>query len=118
MVETIDKPSRCTQEVLFKQILWLIRLRWIAVGGIVAAVLVGSYIFPYPLLPTATGLGLFVSYNLVTEVDGTIAMESEPGKETSVIIRFPIRPKKGLIGGNDSRRDFTNSAEAIKKETA
>lgn len=115
MVETIDKPSRCTQEVLFEQILWLIRLRWIAVGGIVAAVLVGSYI---SLLPTATGLGLFVSYNLVTEVDGTIAMESEPGKETTVIIRIPIRPKKDLIGGNDSRDDFTNSAEAIKKGTA
>jgi len=51
LVETIDKPGRCTQEVLFEQILWLIRLRWIAVGGIVAAVLVGSYVFPYPLLP-------------------------------------------------------------------
>lgn len=38
MVETIDKPSRCTREVLVEQILWLIRLRWIAVGGIVAAV--------------------------------------------------------------------------------
>ncbi|MFH1884863.1 MAG: histidine kinase dimerization/phospho-acceptor domain-containing protein, partial [Planctomycetota bacterium] len=54
MFNEFDRPSRCTREVLVEQILWLIRLRWIAVGGIVAAVLVGSYVFPYPLLPTAT----------------------------------------------------------------
>jgi len=48
----IDKPNRCSREVLAEQILWLIRLRWIAAGGIVAAVLVGSYVFPYPLLPS------------------------------------------------------------------
>lgn len=65
-----------------------------------------------------TGLGLFISYNLVTEVDGTIALESEPGRGTTVIIRIPIRPKKDLIGGNDNREDFTNSAEAIKKGNA
>ena len=69
-------------------------------------------------LSFATDLGLFISYNLVTEVDGTIAMESEPGKGTTVIIRIPIRPKKDLIGDNDSREDFTNSAEAVKKGTA
>ena len=46
----IDKPNRCSQEVLAEQIVWLIRLRWIAAGGIVASVLVGSYVFPYPLL--------------------------------------------------------------------
>ncbi len=63
-----------------------------------------------------TGLGLFISYNLVTEVDGTIAMESEPGKGTTVIIRILIRPKKDLISGKDSGGDFTNSAEAIKKK--
>lgn len=118
MFNEFDRPSRCTREVLVEQILWLIRLRWIAVVGIVAAVLVGSYVFPYPLLPTATGLGLFISYNLVSEVDGTIAMESEPGKGTTVIIRIPIRPKKDLIGGNDSGRNFTNSTESIKEGNA
>ena len=40
-----DRPSQCTREVLAEQILWLIRLRWIAVGGIVASCLVGSYVF-------------------------------------------------------------------------
>lgn len=54
MFNEFDKPSRCTREVLVEQILWLIRLRWIAVGGIMVAVLVGSYVFPYPLLPNAT----------------------------------------------------------------
>ncbi len=61
-----------------------------------------------------TGLGLFISYNLVTEVDGTISMESEPGKGTTVIIQIPIRPKKDLISGNNRQEDFNNSAEAIK----
>ena len=48
----IDKPNRCSREVLAEQILWLMRLRWVAAGGIVAAVLIGSYVFPYPLLPS------------------------------------------------------------------
>jgi two-component system NtrC family sensor kinase len=65
-----------------------------------------------------TGLGLFISYNLVSEVDGTIAMESEPGKGTTVIIRIPIRPKKDLLGGKDSGGDFTNSTESIKEINA
>ncbi len=46
-----------------------------------------------------TGLGLFISYNLVAELDGTIALESEPGNGTTVIIRISTRPKKDLIGG-------------------
>jgi signal transduction histidine kinase len=44
-----------------------------------------------------TGLGLFISYNLITEVDGSIELESELGKGTTVIIRVPVRPKKDLI---------------------
>jgi signal transduction histidine kinase len=48
-----------------------------------------------------TGLGLFISYNLVTELDGTITMESESGVGTTVIIRIPRRPKKHLIGGGN-----------------
>jgi hypothetical protein len=49
-----DKPNRCSREVLAEQILWLMRCRWVAAGGIVAAVLVGRYVFPYPLLPSPT----------------------------------------------------------------
>lgn len=48
-------------------------------------------------LGKGTGLGLFISYNLISEVDGSMSLESEPGKGTTVIIRVPIRPKKGLI---------------------
>ncbi len=62
-----------------------------------------------------TGLGLFISYNLVTEIDGTIAIKSELGEGTTVIIRIPIRPEKNLISGDDSQRDFLNIAEAVKE---
>jgi len=45
-----------------------------------------------------TGLGLFITYNLITEIDGTIDLVSESGKGTTIIIRLPVRPKKHLIG--------------------
>lgn len=54
-------------------------------------------------LGKGTGLGLFVSYNLVSEIDGTIRLESEIGKGTTVILSIPIRPKNHLIG--DSSRE-------------
>ncbi|MBC8468683.1 MAG: GHKL domain-containing protein [Planctomycetes bacterium] len=62
-----------------------------------------------------TGLGLFISYNLVTEVDGTLSMESEPGKGTTVTIRIPIRPKKDIFSGKNDEEDFTNKVESIKE---
>ena len=55
-----------------------------------------------------TGLGLFVSYNLITEMDGTIELESECGKGTTAIIRIPVRPKKDLIGGPAPETDRPN----------
>jgi len=48
-----DRPSRCKREVLVEQVLWLIRLRWIAVGAIVAVVLIANYAFPYPVSANA-----------------------------------------------------------------
>jgi len=59
-----------------------------------------------------TGLGLFISYNLIAEIDGTIEMKSEPGKGTTVIVRVPIRPKKQLIGGDDAEDGFLNRVKA------
>ncbi|HEW78678.1 MAG TPA: hypothetical protein ENH34_01745 [Phycisphaerales bacterium] len=62
-----------------------------------------------------TGLGLFISYNLVAELDGTIVLESEPGSGATVIIRIPTRPKKDLIGGDDGQRNFADSTKATKE---
>ena len=44
-----------------------------------------------------TGLGLFISHNLITELDGTIRIESEPGKGTCVSIQIPVRPQADLF---------------------
>jgi signal transduction histidine kinase len=48
-----------------------------------------------------TGLGLYISYNLVTEVDGTINLDSEVGKGTTVTIRLPVRPKNDLFNSEE-----------------
>lgn len=60
-----------------------------------------------------TGLGLFISYNLIAEIDGTIEMKSEPGKGTTVIVRIPIRPRKQLISGDDAGDGYLNRAKAV-----
>jgi len=52
-----------------------------------------------------TGLGLFVSYNLITEMDGTIELQSELGKGTTAIIRIPVRPKQDLLVGPPGETD-------------
>ncbi len=54
-----------------------------------------------------TGLGLFISYNLVSEIGGTIKLESEHGKGTTVTIRIPVKPQKNLMSTGDDRLDFT-----------
>lgn len=60
-----------------------------------------------------TGLGLFISYNLVTEVDGTIVLESEPDKGTTVVIRIPVTSGKSLADGNDAESGFVKRAKAV-----
>jgi signal transduction histidine kinase len=60
-----------------------------------------------------TGLGLFISYNLVTEVDGAILLESELGKGTTVTIRLPLRPKKALLSGGDSENGSLEKTKAV-----
>lgn len=49
-----------------------------------------------------TGLGLYISYNLISEIDGSINLDSEPGVGTTVTIRVPMRPKGHLISGEGS----------------
>lgn len=60
-----------------------------------------------------TGLGLFISHNLVTEVDGTIELESEIGIGTTVIIQIPLRTRRELISRNDGEEGFFERAKAV-----
>jgi signal transduction histidine kinase/PAS domain-containing protein len=63
-----------------------------------------------------TGLGLFISYNLITEIDGTISLESEPGRGTTVIITIPVRPKKDLIVSSNEQNDFSGNYRIAKED--
>ena len=44
---------------------------------------------------TGTGLGVSISYGIVKDYDGTIQIESEPGRGTTFIIKFPAGRKSG-----------------------
>ncbi len=63
-----------------------------------------------------TGLGLFISYNLINEIDGVMMMESEPGKGTTVIIRIPVRPKRDLIAADQGAADSINDIKRVKRD--
>ena len=54
--EVMGRPIQYKREVLVEQNHWLIRLRWIAVGGIVAVALVNSYVLPYSVLVDKDGV--------------------------------------------------------------
>ena len=62
----MEKPSRCTREALAEQILWLIRLRWIAVGSIIVACLMGTYVFP--VLTDATPIYVCAALLLLSNI--------------------------------------------------
>ncbi|OHB74068.1 MAG: hypothetical protein A2Z25_10920 [Planctomycetes bacterium RBG_16_55_9] len=60
-----------------------------------------------------TGLGLYISHNLVAEIHGTVTLESELDKGTVVVIRIPPRSRKDLIGGDDAEDSFFKRAQAV-----
>lgn len=49
-----------------------------------------------------TGLGLYISHNLITELDGSMRIESTPGVGTTVIVRIPVRPRAELFAGPEA----------------
>ncbi|MFC1765314.1 nitrogen regulation protein NR(II) [Planctomycetota bacterium] len=57
-----------------------------------------------------TGLGLFISHNLVTELDGSIRIESEPGVGTTVIVSIPVQPKANLFSDETNNTSAQRSA--------
>jgi signal transduction histidine kinase len=60
-----------------------------------------------------TGLGLFITHNLVTEVDGTVELESELGKGTTVIIRIPLKSRRELITRDNGEEELWGRAKAV-----
>jgi signal transduction histidine kinase len=53
-----------------------------------------------------TGLGLFVCRNLVAEVDGTMAIESEEGRGTTVTIRIPVKGDADTTDGDGRKAEY------------
>ncbi|UCE47774.1 MAG: PAS domain-containing protein, partial [Phycisphaerales bacterium] len=74
---SLDEPSQCTREALAEQILWLIRLRWIAVGCILLACLMGTYVFP--VLPNATPICVCAAVLLLSNILYLIAASNKGG---------------------------------------
>jgi len=103
------------------------------VGGIVAAVLAGSYVFHHPLLPNATPIyvcaGILLLCNIfylcvvtkktadVGPKDVVLAMV-QVGADAKLWKKDSNISKKDLISGNHHQEDFNNSAEAIKEANA
>jgi len=63
-----------------------------------------------------TGLGLFISHNLITELDGSICIESEPGKGTSVLLQVPVRPKANMFMPQEKEHNVTSQSHAAFDE--
>ena len=63
-----------------------------------------------------TGLGLFISYNLISEIDGTISLSSELGRGTTVTIRIPLRPKNYLISGQQTEEGTTTNSDRLTND--
>jgi signal transduction histidine kinase len=40
--------------------------------------------------PDGTGLGLSLSYGIVQDHQGTVDVQSEPGRRTTFILTFPV----------------------------
>jgi signal transduction histidine kinase len=59
-----------------------------------------------------TGLGLFISHNLITELGGTIRIESERGRGTCVSIQIPVRAQADLF--MNQRPDDADNRESAR----
>lgn len=42
--------------------------------------------------PRGTGLGLFISYGIIQEHQGTVDVQSAPGRGTTFVLTFPLPP--------------------------
>ncbi|MCF7955795.1 MAG: hypothetical protein K9M75_08345 [Phycisphaerae bacterium] len=60
-----------------------------------------------------TGLGLYISYNLMAEVNGTIKLESELGKGTTVVIRVPAKPQKNMLADTGNQTKARSASAGI-----
>jgi len=60
-----------------------------------------------------TGLGLNVSYNIIKEHNGSIGVQSEPGKGSTFTIRIPIKVKEeDLPAQTEAANAYAHAAES------
>jgi len=86
MLNEFDSPVQCTREALVEHILWLIRLRWIAVASLLMAGVGGTHVFG--VLETAVPIyicaGLLFLTNIFYFWAATKNVSSAGRKETTL----------------------------------
>ncbi|MFY9553736.1 MAG: ATP-binding protein [Blastocatellia bacterium] len=60
-----------------------------------------------------TGLGLTIVKQIISEHNGEVEVESEPGRQTSFRIRLPLRAERAAVGVDEARDISSGNGDAL-----